>query len=545
VKPDELAGKPVPRSILTDISRLVASYYTLDVKGPVSFGTSGHRGSSLNGTFNELHIASTAQAICEYRQENKITGPLYLGFDTHALSEPAFRTALTVFTANKVQPIIHSGDEYTPTPVISFMILEHNRKRTHNFADGVVITPSHNPPGDGGIKYNSIDGGPADETITAWIQKRANQLMDMKGTAILQVSYSIARKKAAAHSRDFITPFAEALSCVIDMESIHQSGIHIGVDPMGGAGVHFWAPIADRYGLNLDIVNTDVDPTFGFMTADWDGKIRMDCSSPYAMAKLITLSDTFDIAWGNDPDFDRHGIVTHAGLMNPNHYLAVSIWYLLQHRPDWRKDLMIGKTLVSSTMIDAVCKGLNRKVFEVPVGFKWFVKGLEKGSLAFGGEESAGATFLRQNGTVWTTDKDGFCMTLLAAEILSKTGKTPEEIYRNVLVPLYGDPFYKRIDSPIFDHQKTVLHHLSKDSLTGEKIAGLRVSSVITHAPGNNAAMGGIKVTLEDGSWFALRPSGTEPIMKFYIESFGGPELVPKIHDQALELIFKKNQPET
>ncbi|MBU2451917.1 MAG: phosphoglucomutase, alpha-D-glucose phosphate-specific, partial [Proteobacteria bacterium] len=521
-------------------SRLVSSYYTVDIKGPVSFGTSGHRGCSFIGTFNELHIAATAQAICEYRLTNRITGPLYLGFDTHALSEPAFRTSLKVFTANDVDVIIHAGDDYTPTPVISFMILEFNKKRTKNFSDGVVITPSHNPPGDGGIKYNPVTGGPADETVTAWIQKRANQLMDTKGDQILQVSYEKARKKAAINEQDFITPFVDALSQVVDMEIIQESGIRIGVDPMGGAGVHFWAPIADRYHLNLDIVNTDVDQTFGFMPADWDGKIRMDCSSPFAMEKLITLADKFDIAWGNDPDFDRHGIVTSKGLMNPNHYLSAAIWYLLQNRSGWKKDLLVGKTLVSSSMIDKVSTGLNRKVFEVPVGFKWFVKGLLNGSLAFGGEESAGASFLRRDQTVWTTDKDGFCMTLLAAEILAKTGKTPEQIYRNVLIPEYGDPCYQRIDSPIDDHQKEVLNCLDPDSVKGSTIAGLSVSSVTAKARGNNAPIGGVKVTLDDGSWFAVRPSGTEPIMKFYIESFGGQELVSKIHHEAMDVLFKK-----
>ncbi|MFH1152408.1 MAG: phosphoglucomutase, alpha-D-glucose phosphate-specific [Pseudomonadota bacterium] len=538
MKLHEFAGKQVPQSLLTDIPRLVASYYTVDIKGPVSFGTSGHRGCSFKGTFNEMHIAATAQAICEYRSRSTITGPLFLGFDTHALSEAAYRTSLTVFAANDVDVIVHSGDEYTPTPVISFMILEHNKNRTMDLADGVVITPSHNPPTDGGIKYNPPSGGPADEDVTAWIQKRANQLMEDEKQGIRQVSYEAARRKLAARELDFITPFAEALARVVDMDLIRNAGIRIGVDPMGGAGVHFWEPIADRYHLNMSMVNTHVDPTFGFMPADWDGKIRMDCSSVHAMAKLIALADRFDIAWGNDPDFDRHGIVTPRGLMNPNHYLSVSIWYLLQNRPRWKKELMIGKTLVSSSMIDRVTQGLHRKVFEVPVGFKWFVRGLMDGSVAFGGEESAGASFLRRDGSVWTTDKDGFCMTLLAAEILAKTGKAPDEIYRDVLVPEHGNPHYLRIDSPITDQQKLLLKQLDPDSLKGAALAGRHVASAITRAPGNNAAMGGVKVTLDDGSWFAVRPSGTEPIMKFYIESFGGQELVSTIHVEAMGLIF-------
>jgi phosphoglucomutase len=535
--PQAIAGKQVPQSLLTDIPRLVSSYYTLDIKGPVSFGTSGHRGCSFNGTFNEMHIAATCQAICEYRSANNIKGPLYLGFDTHALSEPAFRTALKVFAANHIDVIIHKGNEYTPTPVISFMILEHNKNRVKGFADGVLITPSHNPPTDGGIKYNPPTGGPADKDVTGWIEKRANQLMNTKGS-IQQMSYEKARKASSTIEQDFISPFVDSLSSVIDMEIIQKAGINIGVDPLGGAGVHFWEPIADRYNLNLEIVNKTVDPTFGFMTADWDGKIRMDCSSPHAMAKLIALKDKFDIAWGNDPDFDRHGIVTAKGLMNPNHYLSTAIWYLLQNRPEWKSDLLIGKTLVSSSMIDKVAQGLNRRIFEVPVGFKWFVAGLLDNTIAFGGEESAGASFLRKNGTVWTTDKDGFCLTLLAAEILAKTGKTPEEIYQEILVPKYGNPYYKRIDSPITDQQKQILSKLSCDSMKGIKIANQKISSAITTAPGNNAPIGGIKIILDNGSWFAIRPSGTEPIMKFYIESFNGPELIQKIHEDAMELIF-------
>ncbi len=534
-----LAGQQVPRSLLTDISRLVSSYYTLGGKAPVSFGTSGHRGCAFNGTFNEPHIAAIAQAICEFRLAQGICGPLYLGFDTHALSEPAFRTCVEVFAANRVQVILHSHDAYTPTPVISFMILQHNGKKRKPLADGVVITPSHNPPQDGGIKYNPPTGGPADEIVTRWIQNRANQLLEMENPLIRRESYPAARRRLAPLEQDFRTPFIEALSQVIDMEAIQGAGICMGVDPMGGAGVHFWEPIAHKYHLNLEVVNMDVDPTFGFMPADWDGKIRMDCSSPYAMARLISLADRFDIAWGNDPDGDRHGIVTAQGLMNPNHYLAVAVWYLLQHRPGWKKELMIGKTLVTSSMVDRVSAGFHQRIFEVPVGFKWFVEGLGNGTLAFGGEESAGAAFLRRNGTVWTTDKDGFSLALLAAEILAKTGKTPAEIYREILVPLHGDPDYQRVDSPLSPHQKEALDHLDPDAFKGKTLAGLSISCVETRARGNNAAMGGIKMTLEDGSWFAVRPSGTEPIMKFYIESPGGREQVQKIHQEALGLIFE------
>ena len=534
----ELAGKPVPKSKLTDISRLISSYYTHDMHKPVSFGTSGHRGTSLNGTFNELHIASTVQAICEYRSASKINGPLYLGFDTHALSEPAFRTSLEVLAANQINVFINAGDEYTPTPVISFMILEHNKKKNAALADGIIITPSHNPPQDGGIKYNPPTGGPAGKEITTWIENRANQIAGKEKNVIKKTPYETARKTSFITEKDFITPFVNSLSQVVDMDIIQQSGIKIGIDPMGGAGVNFWQPIAERYNLNMDIINTDVDQQFGFMTADWDGKIRMDCSSIYAMTNLISLADKFDIAWGNDPDFDRHGIVTPKGLMNPNHYLATSIWYLLQNRPEWDKEVSIGKTLVSSSMIDRVTKGLNRKIYEVPVGFKWFVNGLYDGTIAFGGEESAGASFLRKDGGVWTTDKDGFCMTLLAAEILAKTHKTPEEIYQEILVPKYGNPYYKRIDSPVTNEEKQILSKLDPQSLKGASIADINISSAITKAPGNNVSMGGIKIILKDGSWCAVRPSGTEPIMKFYIESFGGEDLVEKIHEQAKDLIF-------
>jgi phosphoglucomutase len=534
----ELAGKPAPKSMLINVPKLVSSYYTLEPTGPVSFGTSGHRGCSSKGTFNEMHIASTAQAICEYRSSKGITGPLFLGFDTHALSEPAFRTSLEVFAANGVEVVIHAKDEYTPTPVISFLILEYNKGNTGRTADGVVITPSHNSPQDGGFKYNPPQGGPADVDVTGWVQDRANQLMNTDGSKIKRISYEKARQAVTTFEQDFIAPFVDDLSQVVDMDIIHQEGVRIGIDPMGGSGVHFWEPVADKYGLDMEVVNVDVDPTFGFMTLDSDGAIRMDCSSPHAMANLIAMAEKFDIAWGNDPDSDRHGIVCPSGLMNPNHYLSVAIWYLLQHRPDWDEDLSIGKTLVSSSMIDRVVAGLKRELYEVPVGFKWFVEGLLNGTVAFGGEESAGASFLRKNGTVWTTDKDGFCMTLLAAEILAKTGKTPDAIYRNTLVPEYGEPYYRRVDGPITDVQKEVLKNLTPESIKTTTLAGLPITAIMTTAPGNNAAIGGVKVVVDDGSWFAIRPSGTEPKMKLYIESFGGEERWQQIHDEALPLIF-------
>ncbi len=533
-----LAGKPAPKSMLINVPRLLSSYYTQEPTGPVSFGTSGHRGCSQKGTFNEMHIASTSQALCEHRVSNGITGPLYLGFDTHGLSEAAFRTALEVFAANNVEVAIHANDEYTPTPVISFLILGYNKGKTQGFADGVVITPSHNSPQDGGFKYNPPQGGPADVGITNWVQDRANQLMDSDGSKIKRMPYEKARKADTTSEQDFIGPFVDALSEVVDMEIIQKQGIKIGVDPLGGSGVHYWEPIAEKYGLNMDIVNAEVDPTFGFMTVDSDGAIRMDCSSPYAMANLIAMADKFDIAWGNDPDFDRHGIVSPDGLMNPNHYLSVAIWYLLQNRPDWGKDLAIGKTLVSSSMIDKVVAGLKRKLYEVPVGFKWFVDGMINGTIAFGGEESAGASFLRKDGAVWSTDKDGFCMALLSAEILAKTGKTPDEIYRDILVPEHGEPYYRRVDSPITDKQKDVLKGLSPDSIRTPTLGGLPIESVMTSAPGNNAPLGGVKVKMEDGSWFAIRPSGTEPKMKLYIESFGGEKRWQQIHDEAIPLIF-------
>lgn len=533
-----LAGKPAPKNILVNVPRLISTYYTGDPDGPVAFGTSGHRGCAFNGTFNELHIAAVSQAICEYRASQGITGPLFLGFDTHALSEAAFRTALEVFAANEVEVVIHEEDEYTPTPVISFWILEYNKLKKKGPADGVVITPSHNPPQDGGFKYNPPHGGPADVDATGWIQDRANELLADNGSGIMRISYEKALKASTTHEQDFIGPFVDALSLVIDMDLIQKARIKIGADPMGGSGVHFWGRIADKYGLFMDIMNTHVDPTFGFMPVDTDGQIRMDCSSPHAMANLVAMAEKFDIAWGNDPDFDRHGIVCPSGLMNPNHYLSVAIWYLLQNRPAWKEDVRVGKTLVSSSMIDRVVAGLKRTLYEVPVGFKWFVEGLLKGDVAFGGEESAGASFLRKDGAVWTTDKDGFCMALLSAEILARTGKTPDAIYRKTLISGYGEPYYRRVDGPITDEQKEILRNLTPETITTPTVAGQAIAKIMTTAPGNNAPVGGVKVVLEDGSWFAIRPSGTEPKMKFYIESFGGEELWQEIYDEALPLIF-------
>lgn len=532
-------GKVAPRHMLVNIPRLVSAYYTLQALKPVKFGISGYRGSSLNGSFNEAHILATTQAICEYRAKEGITGPVFMGFDTHALSLPAFRTALEVLAANGVEVVIHQKDEYTPTPVISRFIINHNRGRDTKLADGIISTPSHNGPQDGGLKYNPPNGGPAGVDATGWIQNRANELIAVKNKDVKRISYEKARAANTTHEADFIQPFARDLGRVIDMEAIKAAGIRIGADPMGGAGVHFWAPIAEMYKLNLEVVNPYVEADFRFMTVDEDKTIRMDCSSPYVMAGLLRHKDRFDVAVANDTDFDRHGIVTRDGLMNPNHYLSVAIWYLFQNRPKWRADLKIGKNLVSSTMIDKVVAGLGRELYEVPLGFKWFVDGLSKGWLAFCGEESGSASLLQRDSGVWTTDKDGFSLALLAAEIMAKTGRSPSEIYNNVLVPKYGQPYYKRNDGPINDQQKAVLAALTPSSLTATSVAGIDIANVITHAPGNNAPMGGVKVTLKDGSWFAIRPSGTEPKkMKLYVESFGGEQLWHQIAAEANPLIF-------
>ena len=537
----ELAGKPVPRSLLANIPRLVSAYYTHrpDVTDPaqrVAFGTSGHRGSSFKNNFNEDHILAISQAICEYRKSKNITGPMFIGMDTHALSEAALSTAIEVFAASEVTVMIQKNFRYTPTPVISHAILTHNRGRKEGFSDGIVITPSHNPPEDGGIKYNPPEGGPADPKTTKVIQQRANEILGDGLNGVKRIPFEKALNAESTKEYDYITPYVEDLENVIDMEVIAREKLKIGVDPLGGAAVDFWDPIAERYGFSIEVVNRAVDPTFSFMTLDKDGKIRMDCSSPYAMAGLIKLKDKFDIAFGNDTDVDRHGIVTKgAGLLNPNHYLAVAIWYLFQNRPGWRKDAAVGKTLVSSSMIDRVAAHLGRKLYEVPVGFKWFVDGLLNGSYGFGGEESAGAAFLRKDGTVWTTDKDGIIMDLLACEITAKTGRDPGEIYEEIKEK-FGDPIYERIDAPATTEQKAVLNELSPDMVTATQLAGEPIIAKQTHAPGNNAPIGGLKVVAENG-WFAARPSGTEEIYKVYAESFKGKAHLERIKEEALAMV--------
>ncbi len=536
-----LAGKPAPREQLVNVPRLIAAYYTHkpDASNPdqqVAFGTSGHRGSSLSNSFNEEHILAICQAMCEFRQSQGFSGPLYLGMDTHALSEPALATAIEVFAGNGVDVMIQSGLGYTPTPVISHAILTYNRGKSSGLADGVVITPSHNPPEDGGFKYNPPSGGPADTKTTALIQRRANELLADGLRGIKRIPFERALKASTTHEHDYITPYVEDLRSVIDMQAIAETGLKIGVDPMGGASVGFWSPIAETYRLDLDVVNRYVDPTFAFMTLDKDGKIRMDCSSPYAMASLIGLKDRFDIAFGNDPDSDRHGIVTRsAGLMNPNHYLAVAVWYLFQHRPGWRADAAVGKTLVSSSMIDRVAAHLGRDLAEVPVGFKWFVDGLVDGSYGFGGEESAGASFLRQNGSVWTTDKDGLILDLLAAEITATTGRDPAEHYA-ALEEMFGHPVYERMDAPATPAQKAVLQNLSPELIAATELAGERIIAKLTHAPANQAPIGGLKVVTANG-WFAARPSGTENIYKIYAESFKGKDHLSRIQEEAQAIV--------
>jgi phosphoglucomutase len=542
MKLHELAGKPAPQSILENIPRLIAAYYTYrpDVSQEthrVAFGTSGHRGSSLKNSFNEAHILAVSQAICEYRKAQKIKGPLFLGIDTHALSEPAFASSIEVFAANKIHVLIQKGLRYTPTPVISHAILTFNKKvrGSRGRSDGVVITPSHNPPEDGGIKYNPPHGGPADETTTKQIEERANELLSKGLKGVKRILYEKAIKTEFIKEHDYIPPYVQDLGSIIDMEVIAKAGLKIGVDPLGGSSVDFWNPISEHYGLELKLVNDIIDPTFSFMTVDKDGRIRMDCSSPYAMASLITLKDQFDVAFGNDTDADRHGIVTKAGLMNPNHYLSASIWYLFQNRPGWSRDAAVGKTLVSTSMIDRVAAALGRKVSEVPVGFKWFVDGLIDGSYGFGGEESAGASFLRKNGTVWTTDKDGIIMDLLACEITARTGKDPAELYKD-LEGRFGRPLYIRIDAPATPPQKAVLKKLSPDMVTAQQLAGEQITAKLTRAPGNNAEIGGLKVITQNG-WFAARPSGTEDIYKIYAESFLGEEHLQKIQEEAVTIV--------
>jgi phosphoglucomutase len=538
-----LAGKPAPESILINVETLLDQYYTVqpDPENPlqrVSFGTSGHRGSAATGTFNEAHILAVSQAVAEYRQSQGINGPLFMGMDTHALSAPAQKTALEVLAANGVEVYIAAGEGYaqfTPTPVVSHAILNYNRGKTSGLADGIIITPSHNPPQDGGFKYNPPSGGPAEPEVTKWIQSRANELMAHQNREVKRTPYETALKAETTHRFDFITPYVNELETIIDIDVIRSSGLRIGADPLGSSNIAYWEPIAQRYGLNITIVNPTVDPTFRFMTVDWDGKIRMDCSSPYAMASLVKVKDDYDIAFGNDTDSDRHGIVTRSvGLMNPNHFLSVAIWYLFTHRTGWPTHSAIGKTLVSSSMIDRVGKEIGRSVSEVPVGFKWFVAGLLDGSFGFGGEESAGASFLRKDGTVWTTDKDGPIMDLLAAEITARTGKDPGLHYQD-LTDRLGKPFYKRIDSPATPEQKAALAKLSPDDVKASMLAGDPIAAKLTNAPGNNAAIGGLKVTTENG-WFAARPSGTENVCKVYAESFKSEEHLEQILTEAQQI---------
>ncbi len=536
-----LAGKIVPKKNLTNIAELISLYYETqpdvnDLSQRVEFGTSGHRGSSLNTSFTEDHIMAISQAICEYRVKEGITGPLFVGKDTHALSTPAEKTALQVFAANGVTAMIDKDGGYTPTPVISHAILAYNKGRKTGFADGVVITPSHNPPDNGGFKYNPPNGGPADTDVTGWIATRANELLADDNEDVESLYYPDALAAETTVAYDFITPYVADLENVIDMAAIKLSGLKICADAMGGAGLRYWKPIAEKYGINLTIINDTVDPTFSFMCVDHDGKVRMDCSSPYAMASLIGLKDDFDIAFGNDPDYDRHGIVTRSsGLMNPNHYLAVAINYLFTHRSGWRKDAAVGKTLVSSSMIDRVAADLGRTLCEVPVGFKWFVNGLLDGSYGFGGEESAGASFLRKDGTVWSTDKDGIILSLLACEIFAVTGKDPGVHYQE-LTAKFGSPVYARVDAVATREEKVKLLTLSPEQVTAKTMAGEPITAKLTQAPANGAAIGGLKVCTENG-WFAARPSGTEDIYKIYAESFLGEEHLARIQAEAREIV--------
>jgi len=536
-----LAGKPAPAEILIDVAALERAYYERkpNIDDPaqlVSFGTSGHRGSPLSASLNEAHILAITQAICEYRASKRITGPLFMGKDTHAASGPAQRTALEVLAANAVDSIIQRDDGFTPTPAISRAILAHNRGKRDRLADGVVVTPSHNPPADGGFKYNPPDGGPADTDVTDWIQSRANDLLRDGCRGVKRINYGGALKAATTRQEDLVSPYVDDLTAVIDMEAIRAQQVKIGVDPLGGAALGYWQKIAERYRLDLTVVNAQVDPTFGFMTLDHDGKIRMDCSSPYAMAGLVQLKDRFQVAFGNDADSDRHGIVTPAlGLMNPNHYLAVAIHYLLSHRPAWNKSAAVGKTLVSSCLIDRVVERFDRKLFEVPVGFKWFSPGLFNGSVCFGGEESAGASFLRKDGTVWTTDKDGIILCLLAAEMIATTGRDAASWY-DELTRAMGKPYYTRVDLAATAAQKNALKALKPDAVTAQELAGEPIVAKLTHAPGNGAAIGGLKVAAKSG-WFAVRPSGTEDLCKIYAESLRSEEHLSAIKDQAAAIM--------
>jgi phosphoglucomutase len=537
------AGKPADPRILVNVPRLVTAYFierpdVAAAEQRVAFGTSGHRGSALRRSFNEAHILATTQAICEYRSSQGIDGPLFLGIDTHALSEPALATALEVLAANAVEVMVAAGASYTPTPAVSHAILNHNITRATHHADGVVISPSHNPPEDGGIKYNPPHGGPASSEVTTWIQERANRVLADGLRAVRRIPYEQALRASTTHEHDFVTAYVDDLGSVVDLDVVRNAGVRIGADPLGGASVEYWPVIADRYGLDLTVVNDAVDPTFRFMTVDWDGRIRMDCSSPYAMARLIELADRFDVAVGNDTDADRHGIVTPTnGLLNPNHYLAVAISYLFSHRPEWPAGAAVGKTAVSSALIDRVAQDLGRSLVEVPVGFKWFVDGLLDSSLGFGGEESAGASFLRRDGRVWTTDKDGIVLALLAAEITARTGRNPAQLYAE-LTGRFGAPAYRRIDAPATPEEKALLGRLSPHQVHAVELAGDQITSMATTAPGNGAPIGGLKVVTANG-WFAARPSGTEEVYKIYAESFVGAEHLDLIVDDARGIVAR------
>ena len=541
MKVSPFAGKLPEPGRLVNVPKLITAYFA-EVPDPavpaqrVAFGTSGHRGSSFERAFNEWHILAISQAICLYRKQHQIDGPLFLGMDTHALSVPAMASSLEVLAANGVDVMIADRDEYTPTPVISHAILTYNRGRKTGLADGIVITPSHNPPHDGGFKYNPPNGGPADSGITGWIEAKANEFLAAALQGVVRITYEKALRANTTHQHDYLTAYISDLGNVIDMDAIRSAKISLGVDPLGGAGVHYWGPIAERYGLNLTVVNDAVDPTFRFMTVDWDGQIRMDPSSPYAMKPLIDIKNRFEVAWACDTDHDRHGIVTRsAGLLPPNHYLSVAIFYLFQHRPKWRKEAAIGKTVVSSQMIDRVTAKLGLKLYEVPVGFKWFVDGLLDGSLGFGGEESAGASFARLDGTAWTTDKDGIVPALLAAEITARMGRDPGEIYHE-LTREFGEPAYDRVEAPATPEQKELLAKLSPRQVKLTELAGEKIQTVLTHAPGNGAPIGGLKAVAKNG-WFAARPSGTENIYKIYAESFRGPDHLRRILDEAQTIV--------
>ncbi len=547
MKISEFAGKPAQPTMLVKVPKLITAYYSNMPESSVpaqrvAFGTSGHRGSAFENSFNEWHVLAISQAICEHRKQRGIDGPLFLGIDTHALSEPAYASALEVLAANGVEVMLADKDEYTPTPVVSHAILTYNRGRNKGLADGIVITPSHNPPDNGGFKYNPPNGGPAGNDVTGWIEAWANVLLENGLQGVKRISFEQAQRAATTHRHDYLDAYVGDLGSVLDMDAIRGANLRMGVDPLGGAGVHYWGPIAERYGLNLTVVNEVVDPTFRFMTVDWDGQIRMDPSSPYAMRSLIDLKDRFDIAFACDTDHDRHGIVTrNAGLLQPNHYLTAAIFYLFQNRPNWSKAAMVGKTVVSSQMIDRVTAKLGRKLYEVPVGFKWFVDGLLDGTLGFGGEESAGASFVRRDGSVWTTDKDGLVPALLAAEMTARVGRDPGEIYAG-LAHEFGEPVYDRVEAPATPEQKQKLAKLSPQQVRSEQMAGERIRAILTRAPGNGEAIGGLKVVAESG-WFAARPSGTEDIYKIYAESFKGDDHLRRVLEEAQTIVSDALKP--